>query len=74
MNDLVISEPFCDPEYENNCGYPALVAVVYFVSFVLLSTYTMLKLLIAVILDNFGDAVEMDMEKEVRTGWRQRVS
>ncbi len=66
MNDLTVSEPFCDPVYENNCGYHPVIATLYMISFVLLTTYTMLKLLIAIILDNFGDAVEMDMEKEVR--------
>ncbi len=65
MNDLAVQEPFCDDTYANNCGYHPVIATAYFLSFVLLTTYTMLKLLIAIILDNFGDAVEMDMEKEV---------
>ncbi len=68
MNDLTIAEPFCDSQFEDNCGYHPAVASLYMISFVLLTTLTMLKLLIAVILDNFSDAVEMDMEKEVLSG------
>ncbi len=36
------------------------------ISFVLFTTLTMIKLVVAVVLDNFGDAVDMDLEKEVR--------
>ena len=61
-----VAEPFCDNSVEDNCGYHPLVVTLYGISFVLFTTYTLLKLLIAIILDNFGDAVEMDMEKEVR--------
>ena len=66
MNDLSVQQPFCDPVYEQNCGYNPVVPVVFFFSFVLITTLTMMKLVVAVILDNFGNAVEMDMEKEVR--------
>ena len=66
MNDLAVQPPFCDPVYEQNCGYAPAVPVIYFFSFVLITTLTMMKLVVAVILDNFGNAVEMDLEKEVR--------
>ncbi len=65
MNDLSVQPPFCDPVYEKNCGYNSAVPVLFFFSFVLISTLTMMKLVVAVILDNFGNAVEMDLEKEV---------
>ncbi len=70
LNDLAVEEPFCDPVYAKNCGYHPAVAALYMVSFVLFTTLTMLKLMVAIILDNFGDAVHMDAEKEVRLGWR----
>ena len=48
------------------CSVPRVDTQIYIISFVLLTTLTLLKLLIAVILDNFGEAVDMDMEKDVR--------
>jgi hypothetical protein len=49
------------------CGrYHPVVVALFMISFVLFTTLTMIKLVVAVVLDNFGDAVDMDLEKEVR--------
>ena len=47
------------------CRYHPVVVGLFMVSFVLFTTLTMIKLVVAVVLDNFGDAVDMDLEKEV---------
>ena len=73
MNDLQVQPPFCDPVYDTNCGYPPVVPILYFYSFLLLTEYTMLKLVVAVILDNFSSTVDMDLEKEVRVLLAVRV-
>jgi hypothetical protein len=65
MHDLSVQAPYCDPHVEDNCGLP-FVASLYFSSFVVVTTLTMLKLLIAVIIENFSDTVALDAEKEVR--------
>jgi hypothetical protein len=46
--------------------YHPVVVALFMISFVLFTTLTMIKLVVAVVLDNFGDAVDMDLEKEVR--------
>ena len=73
MNDLQVQPPFCDPVYDTNCGYLPVVPILYFYSFLLLTEYTMLKLVVAVILDNFSSTVDMDLEKEVRMPLAVRV-
>ncbi|CAK8987174.1 L type [Durusdinium trenchii] len=52
MHDCMIQEPYCDPEV--NCGYPQF-APIYFCSFFLLSSYTLLSLITAIVLDEFAD-------------------
>ena len=52
--------------------YHPVVVGLFMVSFVLFTTLTMIKLVVAVVLDNFGDAVDMDLEKEVRARWRMQ--
>ncbi len=49
-----------------------MVVGLFMVSFVLFTTLTMIKLVVAVVLDNFGDAVDMDLEKEVCARWRMQ--
>lgn len=56
MHDCMIQPPYCDPE--SNCGLPEF-APIYFCVFFILTNYMLLNLLIAIILDNFGDTVEL---------------
>jgi hypothetical protein len=56
MYDCMVQPPFCDPE--TNCGFPEF-APLYFCSFFIIATFMLLNLLIAIILDNFGDTCEL---------------
>ena len=56
MHDCGVQPPYCEDGV--NCGSPVLAAA-YFVSFTLVSTFVLLNLLIAIIIDNFSDAVNL---------------
>merc|ERR1719201_236879 len=58
----MVEEPYCS-EAEGNCGYPEF-SPIYFTSFFLASNYVLLNMIIAIILDNFGDTVALS-EAEV---------
>ena len=47
----------CTRELPSNCGFPA-IAPIYFLSFFIFSSLMLLNLLVAIILDNFGDQQE----------------
>lgn len=53
MHDCMIQEPYCSNEY-GNCGYPQF-APLYFCSFFIFSSYTLLSMITAIILDQFAD-------------------
>eukprot|EP01138_Halocafeteria_seosinensis_P014026 gb/GECG01014323.1/.p1 GENE.gb/GECG01014323.1/~~gb/GECG01014323.1/.p1 ORF type:complete len:1981 (+),score=157.66 gb/GECG01014323.1/:1-5943(+) len=50
MHDLMVQPPFCIEG--ENCGWP-VVAPIFFCSFVLITTYVLVNLFVAVILENF---------------------
>ena len=65
--------PFSDPDYKNlpngDCGHP-FVAIIYFVSFIIINFMIVINMYIAIILENFNQAhqeeeigiVEEDLE------------
>ncbi|GBG24665.1 Voltage-dependent L-type calcium channel subunit alpha-1S [Hondaea fermentalgiana] len=53
MHDCMIEEPYCS-EDAGNCGYP-IFAPIYFCSFFVFSSYTLLSMITAIILDQFAD-------------------
>jgi hypothetical protein len=56
MHDCRVQAPYCDPD--TNCGYRTF-SPIYFVSFFLLTAYVLLNLLVALILDVFGEMEEV---------------
>jgi hypothetical protein len=60
MYDCMVQEPDCS-ESEDNCGSPW--APVYFLSFVIIGTFMLLNLFIAVILGNFSLVADDEMNK-----------
>jgi len=58
MHDCKIEPPFCSEE-AGDCGQPGL-AEFYFLLFFILSAMLMLNILVAIILDNYGDQEEQD--------------
>jgi len=66
MHDCKIEEPFCDDSIVLNknlsvsdCGSPGL-AEIYFLLFFTLSAMLMFNIIVAIILDNYGDQEEQD--------------
>ena len=55
MHDSAVQPPECNRQ-TGECGDP-LVSYIYFVSFVIIETYVILNLFIAVLLDKFNDVV-----------------
>lgn len=59
LNPLLIQPPYCDITYHNlpygNCGSPIL-ATLYLVSFIVLSSMIVINMYIAVLLENFNQA------------------
>nr|XP_006818874.1 PREDICTED: sodium channel protein 60E-like [Saccoglossus kowalevskii] len=59
LEPLMVQPPDCDPNYKGyengNCGYPNF-AVLYFVSFLLITFLIVINMYIAVILENFSQA------------------
>jgi hypothetical protein len=59
LNPLLIQPPYCDITYRNlpygNCGSP-LLATLYLVSFIVLSSMIVINMYIAVLLENFNQA------------------
>lgn len=59
LNPLLIQPPYCDMTYHNlpygNCGSPML-ATLYLVSFIVLSSMIVINMYIAVLLENFNQA------------------
>ena len=53
--------------YDDQCGSPIIVTVVYFITFVMLCAFVLLNLVIAVILDNFQASTESE-EMPVASG------
>jgi len=58
MHDCSIEPPFCSKEV-GDCGEPSF-AVFYFMTFFVFSAMLMLNILVAIILDNYGDQEEQD--------------
>lgn len=56
MHDLMVQPPFCAAQ---KCGYPTL-APIYFMTFIVLATFLLLNVLVAVIVDNFENEVNKD--------------
>lgn len=73
LEPLLVTPPYCDPNYRDlpngNCGHP-FVAIVYFVSFIIINYMIVINMYIAIILENFNQAhqeeeigiVEEDLE------------
>ena len=73
LDPLMVTPPYCDPTYRDlpngNCGHP-FVAIVYFVSFIIINYMIVINMYIAIILENFNQAhqeeeigiVEEDLE------------
>lgn len=63
LDALMVKPPQCDPYYNNlpngNCGN-TWVAVVYFVTFILITYLIIVNMYIAVILENFNQAHEQE--------------
>eukprot|EP01064_Diplonema_japonicum_P027866 TRINITY_DN4146_c1_g1_i1.p1 TRINITY_DN4146_c1_g1~~TRINITY_DN4146_c1_g1_i1.p1 ORF type:complete len:1687 (+),score=370.93 TRINITY_DN4146_c1_g1_i1:73-5133(+) len=57
-SDLRVTEPDCDPHLDE-CGRP-YIATIYFCSYTMAGMYVLLNLFIAVILDNFSEAADME--------------
>ncbi|XP_022252047.1 sodium channel protein 60E-like [Limulus polyphemus] len=65
LHGLMVEPPDCDMNYKNlpngNCGYP-LVAVMYLVSYIIISFMIVINMYIAVLLENLNQATQ---EQEV---------
>ena len=73
LDPLLVTPPDCDPDYRGlpngNCGHP-FVAIIYFVSFIIINFMIVINMYIAIILENFNQAhqeeeigiVEEDLE------------
>ena len=73
LDPLLVTPPDCDMEYRGlpngNCGHP-FVAIIYFVSFIIINFMIVINMYIAIILENFNQAhqeeeigiVEEDLE------------
>ena len=73
LEPLLVTPPNCDPHHNGlpngNCGHP-FVAIVYFVSFIIINFMIVINMYIAIILENFNQAhqeeeigiVEEDLE------------
>ena len=73
LEPLLVTPPDCDPDFKGlpngNCGHP-FVAIVYFVSFIIINFMIVINMYIAIILENFNQAhqeeeigiVEEDLE------------
>jgi hypothetical protein len=63
LEPMMVTPPDCDPDYKGlpsgNCGTPWL-AVIYFVSYILLIFLVTVNMYIAVILENFNEAQQQD--------------
>ncbi|XP_057305572.1 sodium channel protein 1 brain-like isoform X3 [Hydractinia symbiolongicarpus] len=63
LDALMVQPPDCDPNYKNipngNCGSP-WIAVVYLVTFILITYLIIVNMYIAVILENFNQAHEQE--------------
>lgn len=63
LDALMVQPPDCDPNYKNipngNCGSP-WIAVVYLVTFTLITYLIIVNMYIAVILENFNQAHEQE--------------
>jgi len=83
LEPLLVTPPNCDPKYKSlpngNCGHP-FVAIVYFVSFIIINFMIVINMYIAIILENFNQAhqeeeigiVEEDLEM-FYTKWSKYV-
>ena len=73
LEPLLVTPPYCDPDYRDlpngDCGHP-FVAIIYFVSFIIINYMIVINMYIAIILENFNQAhqeeeigiVEEDLE------------
>lgn len=59
LDPLMAQPPDCDMDYMNqpngNCGHP-VIAIVFFVSFIIINFMIVINMYIAVILENFNQA------------------
>ena len=57
LEPLLVTPPDCDPDYKGlpngNCGHP-LIAIIYFVSFIIINFMIVINMYIAIILENFN--------------------
>jgi len=60
MFECQITEPHCNAtnDYTNDCGWPTL-AIVYFISFSMITTFVFLNLFVAVLLQNFKSSADL---------------
>ena len=73
LDPLMSQPPDCDPHYKDlpngNCGFP-FIAIIFFVSFIIINFMIVINMYIAIILENFNQAhqeeeigiVEEDLE------------
>ena len=73
LEPLLVTPPDCDADFKDlpngNCGHP-FVAIIYFVSFIIINFMIVINMYIAIILENFNQAhqeeeigiVEEDLE------------
>ena len=81
MHDLMVQPPYCNPasHYEygedearsegGNCGDPA-IAPIFFTSYILVVQFVLLNLLIAIILDQFGEK-KWTEKQDAHPRWEQ---
>ena len=70
MHDLMIEEPYClkerlditgcGVECDANCGAGSIIPPVFFVFFFVLLNFILLNLIVAIVLDTFGDTVRLN--------------
>ena len=66
LEPLLVTPPDCDPGYKGlpngDCGHP-FVAIVYFVSFIIINFMIVINMYIAIILENFNQVSESKQKK-----------
>ena len=61
MHDCMVSKPFCGQNGADDCG--TQYAPLFFIPYMLLSSYVVTNLFIAIILDNFNTTIELEKSK-----------
>ena len=60
MHNLRLQPPYCDDKVLNNCG-DFVIPIVYCISFFILSSFVLLNLLIAIVIEAFTTISELDL-------------